>query len=623
MRLSVGADIQKRRGCLTVGGIVALCFFLAGCDGVSERMLNKVFGHLLDLADGPGDHVSIRHVDSDGDGWLDAYDNCPVVVNPDQANHDGDALGDACDPDDDNDGLPDGWEEEYGMNPADSSDVELDDDGDGLTNLQEYRRGTRPDMADTDSDGAGDRLDNCPRNFNADQGDLDGDGDGDVCDEDADGDGVSNGDELFAGSDPHDDSDIILDPYTFRVSTAVSGEQANEFSHSPTITAAGNRVAFASQASNLGPDDGNGFLDIYVADLDAHTSVLTNMQRVSLAYPLAESRETDDDSITPRISADGRWLAYSSLATTIVEADTNGWQDIFLTELDGGATRRVNVSASGAEAWRWGAELSDLSADGRWLAFNTNERYLVPDDTNMSYDVFLYDAQENTLGRTISAVHTARVTADGQVLVVESPDDRLTSPDSNEARDIYLYYVASQGVERITLSPLGEESDDYSYNPDITADGRYVVYQSRATNLVAGDSNDKQDIFVYDRETQTTERVSVSSAGEQGNGDSIAPTISDDGRFVVFESAASNLVPLDLNGKKDIFLHDRRLGLTRLVSVSSAGTQGNGDSNQAIIAGDGQRVAFVSEASNLVEGDTNKARDIFVRDLGFARAPGD
>lgn len=139
--------------------------------------------------------------------------------------------------------------------------------------------------------------------------------------------------------------------------------------------------------------------------------------------------------------------------------------------------------------------------------------------------------------------------------------------------------------------------------------------QSAATNLVPGDTNRQPDIFVRDRFTGNTERVSVTSRGGQSNGDSGSPTISNDGRYVAFYSSASNLVAGDTNDAPDVFLHDRKTGVTSRVSLSSAGRQGNGLSLEAAISGNGRHIAFLSEASNLVVGDTNGVLDVFVRDL--------
>jgi archaellum component FlaF (FlaF/FlaG flagellin family) len=155
----------------------------------------------------------------------------------------------------------------------------------------------------------------------------------------------------------------------------------------------------------------------------------------------------------------------------------------------------------------------------------------------------------------------------------------------------------------------------------LSADGRYVTFNSEATNLVPGDTNGKVDIFVHDRMTHTTTRVSVSSDGSEANGDSIRSSISTDGRFVVFSSEASNLVPDDTNGYWDIFVHDRQTGATTLRSVSSDGAQANYECwMESAVSTDGQTVAFFTGASNLLPGDTNGFGDIFVNEMIIASA---
>ncbi len=174
--------------------------------------------------------------------------------------------------------------------------------------------------------------------------------------------------------------------------------------------------------------------------------------------------------------------------------------------------------------------------------------------------------------------------------------------------------VSAQVTQRVSVNSRGAPADRLSYAVSMTPDGRYVVFQSPANNLVPGDTNGTWDVFVRDRQNGTTERVSVASNGVQGNAESFHGAISDDGRYVVFTSLANNLVPADTNNTDDVFLHDRTLGTTRLVSVDAFGTQGNFDSFDAQISGDGRFVAFISYADNLVPSDTNDSQDYFVHD---------
>ena len=172
-------------------------------------------------------------------------------------------------------------------------------------------------------------------------------------------------------------------------------------------------------------------------------------------------------------------------------------------------------------------------------------------------------------------------------------------------------------ITRVSVDSAGNQAIGFSFRPSISADGRFVAFSSDASNLVPGDTNSTDDIFVRDLSTNTTTRVSVNSAGNQANNNSFAiASISDDGRFVAFNSAATNLVPGDTNGSRDIFVRDTRANTTTRVSVDSAGNQGNDISFSTSISTNGRFVAFDSSATNLVPGDTNNTTDIFVSDTG-------
>ncbi|HVQ90280.1 MAG TPA: hypothetical protein VMU51_04520 [Mycobacteriales bacterium] len=180
-------------------------------------------------------------------------------------------------------------------------------------------------------------------------------------------------------------------------------------------------------------------------------------------------------------------------------------------------------------------------------------------------------------------------------------------------------------TELVSRSSAEVQGDQDSVLPAVSADGRFVAFTSLADNLVPGDTNEASDVFVRDRRTGRTERISVSSLGVQGDGNSGfleglgGPSISADGRFVAFDSAATNLVRFDTNQTADVFVHDRRTGRTQRVSVDSHGRQGNGASTSPVISADGRRVAYESFADNLVLPDTNFSSDIIVRDRRTGR----
>jgi len=177
-------------------------------------------------------------------------------------------------------------------------------------------------------------------------------------------------------------------------------------------------------------------------------------------------------------------------------------------------------------------------------------------------------------------------------------------------------HAAAGDIARLSVSSNGDQANGFSHSADVSADGRFVAFRSDASTLVAGDTNANEDIFLHDRQTGQTTRISISSAGAEANGGSYYPSISNDGRFITFNSDAADLVTGDTNGFIDVFVRDRQTGSTTRVSVSSGGqqTDDNSDSFTAI-SGSGRYIAFNSDATNLVIGDTNGVGDVFIHDL--------
>jgi len=206
------------------------------------------------------------------------------------------------------------------------------------------------------------------------------------------------------------------------------------------------------------------------------------------------------------------------------------------------------------------------------------------------------------------------ISADSRFVAFHSWATDLVAGDTNGALDVFVRDRLTRTTERVSLSSGGQQANAGSGDPAVSADGRFVAFSSAASNLVANDTNNQSDVFVRDRVAGATELVSVSSAGEQTNGISYADDISGDGRFVAFMSAATNLVPEDTNGKWDVFVHDRETGETTRVSISTLGEEANGGSDRGRLSADGRHAAFESAATNLVPDDTNGVSDIFVHD---------
>jgi Ca2+-binding RTX toxin-like protein len=404
-----------------------------------------------------------------------------------------------------------------------------------------------------------------------------------------------------------------------RVSVDSAGNQAIGSSSAQSISADGRFVVFESDASNLVPGDTSNKDDIFVRDTLANTTT-----RVSVD---SAGNQGNSGSGAASISADGRFVTFSSVATNLVPGDTNNKQDIFVRDTLANTTTRVSVDSAGNQANNTSFR-SSISANGRFVVFSSEASNLVPGETNNSTDIFVRDTLANTTTRvSISSTgdgandgsYRPSISADGRFVTFDSDASNLVPGDTNNSTDIFVRDLSTNAITLVSVGSSGERGNDNSFNSSISANGRFVAFHSKATNLVPGDTNNSRDIFVRDLLTNTTTLISVSSSGERGNGDSfnlLSPgAISADGRFVVFESAATNLVPGDTNGNQDIFVRDTLANTTTRVSVNSAGNEGNSISYITSISPNGQKVGFSSAATNLVPGDTNFDFDIFVVDL--------
>ena len=202
------------------------------------------------------------------------------------------------------------------------------------------------------------------------------------------------------------------------------------------------------------------------------------------------------------------------------------------------------------------------------------------------------------------------ISDDGRYIVFESLANNLVPNDYNEFYDVFLYDHGTGLLRGITTG-----GNWGGYNPAISGDGRYIVFCSHSSNFVPNDTNNEADVFVYDQQTGSFELITVSSSGGSADyGSYLEQDISPDGRYVAFVSTATNLVSGDTNWKRDIFVRDRLLGITERVSLDSSGNEANAHNNNPAISADGRYVAFTSEATNLVTNDTNNRADIFFHD---------
>lgn len=379
---------------------------------------------------------------------------------------------------------------------------------------------------------------------------------------------------------------------TVRVNVSTSGEQARGGSGAAaSLSHRGRFVAFDSLASNLAPGDTNGAANLYAGNdvflrdrdadgdgvFDERGAVRTTRESLSTG-----GREGNGGSFGASVSADGRYVAFSSWASNLVPGDTNGVLDVFVRDRVARKTVRVSVSTAGRQA-RTDFALGDhgssggaISGDGRYMAYWSNATNLVPGDTNGSWDVFVRDrdADGDRIYDERGAVRTGRATVTSR--------GAQASPNHSAYRGL-----------------------------DISANGRYVAFDSEATDLVPRDTNGQQDVFVRDLRTGRTVRVSLSGAGAQGDGRSHAPSISADGRYVAFGSTATTIAPdqtqgliasallRDRDADGDGAFDERGAVTTTRVSVNNSGRRADGLVRNPSISGDGRSVAFDTSARNM------------------------
>jgi Tol biopolymer transport system component len=417
---------------------------------------------------------------------------------------------------------------------------------------------------------------------------------------------------------------------TERVSVGPGGLQADEPSSPGSISADGRFVAFYSFATNLlGPGgDTNGFSDVFVHDRQTGTTEIVSVGPGGLP--------ADNHSFVSSISADGRFVAFESLATNLlgVGGDTNMHQDVFVHDRQLGPTEIVSVGPGGLPADNDSFGPS-ISADGRFVAFYSLATNLLGPggDTNAHLDVFVHDRQMGTTERVSVGPNGLQadldseapsISADGRFVAFDSDATDLLGPGGKTnlfTNDVFVHDRQTGTTELVSVGPGGQQGDDSSSQPSISADGRFVAFISRATNLLGpgGPSSGLFDVYVRDRQTGTTELVSVGPGGLQSDGDSEDASISADGRRVAFRSSATNLLGPggDTNGFIDVFVTDRQTGTTERVSVGPMGVQGDMPSMAPSMSADGRSVEFGSQATNMLGpgGDTNGFEDVFVRGL--------
>ncbi|MDQ2985551.1 MAG: calcium-binding protein [Armatimonadota bacterium] len=402
---------------------------------------------------------------------------------------------------------------------------------------------------------------------------------------------------------------------TSRASVASGGVQVSARSHSSSVSDDGRFVAFVSSASNLVVGDTNGVEDVFV-----HDRLFGQTTRISIN---TSGVQGNNRSGSPAVDGNGRFVTFSSFASNLVASDTNNQGDVFIHDRVLGTTQVVSKSTGGVLGTHE-SRLPSISNDGRYVAFQSASANFVAGDTNQLPDIFVRDLIAGETNRVSvapggvqanSMSQEAAISGNGEWIAFRSWATNLVPNDTNMQPDVFAVSRIGGQVNLISMSNAFGPSNGSSEDPSISDDGRFVGFESAATNLVNDDANGLVDVFVRDQLCFTTSLASVSSSGVQGDGFSTDATICGDGRFVAFFTFATNLVPDNLPFNENVVLRDTWTFSTSLASKSTPGLASNFISREPSISGNGRFVAYESGGSNLVPLDTNHNADVFVTDL--------
>jgi Tol biopolymer transport system component len=425
------------------------------------------------------------------------------------------------------------------------------------------------------------------------------------------------GDDIYVVDDGND---VVVEQAnttmvtTILVSVDENGVQGSSGSFIPVFSPDGTKIAFEAGEINS--------RDIFVKDL--------NSGLVTLVSTDSNGVQGDNGSHTPVFSPDGTKIAFASDATNLVAGDTSGNFDIFVKDLSTGLVTRVSTDSSGVSvggASGGGDKILfplDFSPDGTKIAFVSSASNLVAGDTNGTYDIFVKDLNSGLVTRVSTDSngvegnndsYSSVFSPDGTKIAFASNASNLVAGDTNGTCDIFVKDLNTGLMTRVSTDSNGLQGDNTSYRtPMFSPDGTKIAFTS-AANLVVSDAGPYADIFVKDLNTGLVTLVSTNNDDVQGNSGSYDPVFSPDGTKVVFLSHATNLVAGDTNGDDDIFVKDLNTGLITRVSTDSNGVQGNSSSHVPVFSPDGTQIAFQSDATNLVAGDTNNSKDVFLATL--------
>ncbi len=384
-----------------------------------------------------------------------------------------------------------------------------------------------------------------------------------------------------------------------------NGERSFGSSQSPTLNHDGSKVAFISDSGGLVGD--NQILQhVYFKNMSTNTISRVSVNSSGVA---ANSKSSD-----PSINGDGRYIAFMSLADNLVSNDLNATGDIFVRDTLSNTTSLVSSNSSAVQANGYSLEPA-ISKDGKFVAFYSHATNLTSLDTQDKAQVYVKNLQTGQLD--IVSINNNGITgnqesfspsisSDGRFVTFASLANNLGLSAQNQ----YNIFVHDRQTKTTEIVSAG--ANNHSSNPIISSNGRFIAFVSFATNLVSDDTNNTIDIIIYDRDLKTYQRAQRS--GIEPNAISLSPTLSDDGRFVAFRSAASNLVDGDTNAKDDMFVFDIALNKVERLNIRFNGEQSNSSVNSSIaLSGNGKVAAFASADTSMVGVDPWPFLDIFIR----------
>ena len=411
------------------------------------------------------------------------------------------------------------------------------------------------------------------------------------------------------------------------VSVALTGDRSgNAASQGPSANRDGSVIAFYSDASNLVAMDTNGARDVYLYDYNTGTMERISVSSEGVIGDRASHLAGGQ----PSLNGAGDIVAFYSEAANLVANDTNNHTDVFVRIRDVGSSPATGITelisrGLNGELANGASLFPAITADGNLVAFQSLATNLVENDTNNASDIFVYNRSTGETERVCDvqgnrSSFAAAISPEGDFVAFASLADNLVDGDTNNAVDIFVCNRRTNEIERISIGDMGQQGNGDSIVPVISAHGCGVAYKSLADNLVPNDHNDAVDVFFRDRGLNRTELISISYDGDSANDASFPPGISWDARFVPFGSLATDLLIGDVNGLPSVYVRDRETGTIRLVDVNGNGVQANAGIPDAPIgiSGNGRVITFASAASNLDPTvlDLNGVNDVF-------RAPND